>query len=196
MLEPNNGSNEQSINLGPFDPRRLRLAQTTVQVKQHIMTVPVRKPDRAWFVQCNISDEYRLLTTVLELKEDREIYLVDPDILDVIIHEPCVSPRYLVTTINKQGTLFLWPTKLPDASGRLDAWNRSALDAIGLASGSWVRVYADMNKGAYETITAEVEITPPVWPDIPFAEILRIAFKDHFIRDINHPILRNLRGER
>jgi hypothetical protein len=191
-----NGSSDANTRLSPFDPSRLRLAQTTVQVREHLTSIPVRKPAREWFVQCHLSDEFRLLTTVLELKEDRETYLVDPDILDIIILEPCVISKYLVTSITRQGNIFLWPVRLPDASGRIDTWNRSALDAIGLASGSWVRVYADINAGAYKAITAEmVNIAPPVWPQIAFEEILRIAFKDHFIRDINHPILRKLRGE-
>jgi hypothetical protein len=37
----------------PFDPAMLRLDQSyadTVGVKKHLKTVPVRKPDRTWFV--------------------------------------------------------------------------------------------------------------------------------------------------
>lgn len=195
MLEPNNGCGDQSVNLNPFDPKRLRLAQQTVQVREHLTTIPVRRPAREWFIRCHVSDDYRVLTVVLELKEDREIYLVDPDIVDMISHEPCVGARYLITSITRQGSLFLWPVRVPDASGRIDSWNRSALDAIALASDSWVRVYADINAGAYKPIVAEVELAQPAWPQIPFEEILRVAFKDRYIADVNHPILRKLRGE-
>ena len=39
------------------------------------------------------------------------------------------------------------------------------------------------------------QLPDPEWPDLPFKELLRIAFKDRFISDLNHPVLHRLRGE-
>ena len=67
----------------PFDPARLRLSQdfaSTLGVKKALLTVPVKKPAREWFVQVHPSDKYRLQTCVLELKEEREIYLIAPEL--------------------------------------------------------------------------------------------------------------------
>ena len=66
----------------PFDPEALRLTQdfgTEVGVKKHLTMVPVRKPNRQDFVRVHSEEEYRLDVAVLEIKEDRETYLVAPD---------------------------------------------------------------------------------------------------------------------
>src|SRR5262245_15819662 len=65
----------------PFDPASLRLSQdfaASLGVKKALLTVPVRKPDKAWFVRVHPDEAYRLQTAVIELKEDRggETHLV------------------------------------------------------------------------------------------------------------------------
>ena len=62
---------------------KLRLSQdfaNKVGVKKAIITVPVRKPGRQDFVRVHPDPAMRLETAVLELKDDRETYLVDPDL--------------------------------------------------------------------------------------------------------------------
>jgi hypothetical protein len=62
----------------PFDPARLRLSQdfTAGQAVKKILTkVPVRKPDRHWFIRVRPGEEWRLSTPLIDLKEDRELYL-------------------------------------------------------------------------------------------------------------------------
>src|SRR5262249_47679563 len=64
----------------PFHPASLRLSgdlSAALGVKKALLTVPVRKPDKSWFVRTHADEAYRLETTVLELKEDRETYLVN-----------------------------------------------------------------------------------------------------------------------
>src|SRR5262249_55498362 len=54
----------------PFDPAALRLSQdfgASLGVKKALLTVPVCKPDKTWFVRVHPSEEYRLQTTVIEL---------------------------------------------------------------------------------------------------------------------------------
>jgi hypothetical protein len=67
----------------PFDPAALRLDQSfadTVGVKKHLMTVPVRKPHRQDFVRVHPDPTYRLTpAAIIEIKEDREVYLVTPN---------------------------------------------------------------------------------------------------------------------
>ena len=66
----------------PFDPASLRLDQNfadTVGVKKLLTTVPVRKPNRQDFVRVHPDPAYRLTpAAIIELKEDREVYLVMP----------------------------------------------------------------------------------------------------------------------
>ena len=107
----------------PFDLSRLRLSQDFVAaagVKKILNTVPVRKPSKEWFVQTHPDEAFRIQTCVVELKEDSETYLVDPSLWQELASESTFSPRALITTINRQGVLFLWPIRLPGADGRLD----------------------------------------------------------------------------
>lgn len=182
----------------PFDPENLRLSQdfaTDIGVKKVLRLVPVRKPSNGIFVWVHPDEGYRIQTGVLELREEREIYLVQRELWQHLGTEATFSPRMLFTTISRQGVLTLWPVRLPGPDGRIDSWNRSALDAAKLAMTRWVRITANMALGGYDVYEATGELPEPEWPDITFGEILKIAFKDHFIDSFDHPVLRRLRGE-
>src|SRR5262249_28454692 len=138
---------------------------------------------------------YRLETCVVDLKEDSETYLVAPELWDHLAGESTFSPRLLVTAINKQGTVFIWPIRLPGPDGRHDEWSKSAMEAANIATRGWMRVQANMNLGAYEVYEATGNLGDPEWPKMPLNELLRIAFKDRYIDTLDHPVLKRLRGE-
>lgn len=100
-----------------------------------------------------------------------------------------------MTTINRQGVLFLWPIRLPGADGKIDDWSRSALDVADEAKSRWVRITANMSLGAYEVAVASGLAAEPSWPDLTFEEIIRVAFRDKMISEWSHPVLQRLRGE-
>jgi len=190
---------DQTASLDPFDPARLRLSQdyaSAIGVKKALLTVPVRKPAKEWFVRVHPSEDYRIQTAVLELKEEREIYLIDPVVLPQLADEPTVSPRALFTAVSRQGALFLWQIRLPGPDGKVDDWNRSALEAADLAITKWVRISAIMHVGAYDVWTATADWPAPDWPDEPFAKLLRLAFKNRRIDCLDHAVLQRLRGEK
>jgi hypothetical protein len=182
----------------PFDPASLRLSQdfpSAVGVKKVLLSVPVRKPHNSWFVRVHPSSEYRLQTAVIELKEDRETYLVAPNLWPELATETTFKPKLLVTAVNRQGLVFLWEVNLPRQDGRVDEWTRTAHEAVHLAMTRWVRITANMALGAYEVSEANGQLAGPEWPDMPFQALLRIAFKERYIDNLDHPVLRRLRGE-
>jgi hypothetical protein len=180
-----------------FNPARLRLSQNfedSIGVKKVITVVPVRNPDRQWFIRVHPDPAYRLTTAVLELKAERETYLVDPCLIPDLPGE--VIPKEIFTAITRQGIPFLWPVRLPDAQGRHNSWSDSALEAARAAKERWVRIVPNMVLGGYDLYTATAAIPEPEWPDLKFSELLRIAFKDKFIRSLDHPVVQSLRGLR
>jgi hypothetical protein len=182
----------------PLNVASLRLSQdfaSAVGVKTLLRTVPCKKPSKEWFVRTHPDPAYRISTAVLELKEDRETYLVSPDLWPSLADEKTFSPRLLVTSVTRQGVLFIWPIRLPGSDGRIDEWSRSAMDAVDEAKTRWVRVVADMNLGAYQISPASAQLPEPDWPDVTFQEIIKIGFRDKMISDWNHPVLKRLRGE-
>ena len=131
-IPDNQDGSDGVAELNPFNPARLRLSQdfgATLGVKKAMLTVPVRKPSKEWFVRVHPDESYRLETAVLELKEERVTYLVDPVLWPELAAESTFSPRMLFTAINRQSILFLWPVRLPGPDGKLDEWSRSALEA-------------------------------------------------------------------
>jgi hypothetical protein len=183
-----------------FDPASLRLPQdftSTLGVKKVLLTVPIRKPDKAWWVRTHPDPSYRLQTAVIEVREDRggETYLVDRSLWPELAGEATFSPRALVTAINRQGVLFMWPVRLPGQGGRIDEWSRTALAAVESAVTTWVRVASNMSLGAYEVFEASGNLGEPEWPHAPFRDLLQVAFKDRFIDSLDHLVLRRLRGE-
>jgi hypothetical protein len=195
---PSVGSDVSKPEADPFDVASLRLSQdfaSAVGVKTLLKTVPVKKPSKEWFVRTHPDPAYRLSTAVLELKEDRETFLVSPNLWPLLADEKTFSPRLLVTAMNRQRVLFLWPIRLPGTDGKIDDWSRSAMDAADEAMSQWVRVTSNMSLGAYEVAVASGAVADPVWPDVTFQEIIKIAFRDKMISDWNHPVLKRLRGE-
>jgi hypothetical protein len=180
----------------PFDPAALRLSQSFADaagVKKLVTTVPVRKPNRQDFVRVHPDPIYRLTPiATIELKEDHETYLVRPDIAQQLSGEFSVVTLY--TAINRQGVIQLWPVKLPGPDGKYSEWHRSAAEAAERAMAQWLRVKANMSLGAYEISEASGDIPEPVWPDISFEAILKIAFRDRVVDRADHPLLQRLQG--
>jgi hypothetical protein len=146
----------------PFDPATLRISQDfpgLANVKKILATIPVRKPGRQDYIRVHPSENYRLTTALLEFKEDRESYLVDPGIREELFGE--LVPVTLFLVINRQRVPFLWPCRLPDETGRSNSWYESALDAAERAMGSWIRITADMNLGAYQLYEAGGDLPDP-----------------------------------
>jgi hypothetical protein len=182
----------------PFDPAALRLTQdfgAGLGIKKALLSIPVRKPANSWWVRVHPSNSYRMETFVIELKEDREIYLVARELWTDLATEATFSPRALFTAINRQGVLFIWPVRLPGPDGKTDEWSRTALEAADMAAKGWVRLAANMSLGAYDVLQAGGQLGEPVWPQEPLADLLRIGFRDRYINTLDHPVVRRLRGE-
>ena len=186
---------ESSEGADQFDLTKLRLDQSfaeTAGVKKLLTTVPVRKPNRQDFIRVHEGENYRMDAALIEFREDRETYLVAPYIARELSGEYVLATIY--TAINRQGVPFLWPVRLPTPDGRVNEWHHSARQGAALAMRRWIRVKPNMSLGAYELYEAEAAIPDPEWPDLPFQELVRIAFKDRLIDRLDHPAIKRLRG--
>jgi hypothetical protein len=187
---------QQASTPDPFNPTNLRLSQSFVEnagVKKLLTTVPVRKPSAQDFVRVHPKPAYRENFPIIELKDEREEYIVVADLVPALVGE--FVTKTLFTAINRQGTVFFWPVRLPSPDGKNLDWWRSSREAAELAMKSWVRVRANMNLGAYEIFQAESVIAAPEWPQLGFWELIKIAFRDHLVDRIDHPVIKRLRGQ-
>ena len=197
LAQLENQAGEQSAP-NPFDPERLRISLDFgegVGVKKETTIILVKRPNPQDFIRVHPDPAFRLPVALIEFKDDREMYVVTPEIARLIPGE-CFGAT-LYTCINRQGVLFLWPVRLPGADGRQLQWHRSAAEAAEMAMKRWVRIKANMSLGAYEPFEASATIPDPVWPaDLNYARILEIAFRDGRVVDsFDHAVLKRLRGE-
>ena len=96
------------------DLSKLRLTQEfleTAGAKKILTTVPVRKPRLQDFVQVHPDPKFREAFAVIELKDDRERYLIMPEIAAALPAE--IVTEMLYTAINRQRVVSLWPVRLP-----------------------------------------------------------------------------------
>jgi hypothetical protein len=194
-IDPETETSTEAPAPDPFDIASLRLNPSfleTAGVKKLLTTVPARRPSPQDFVRVHPGPEYRENFAMIELKDDREDFLVRPEILPELTGE--VVYKTVFTAINRQGIVFLWPVKLPAPDDRKTEWPRSAREAAEKAMVRWIRMKANMSLGAYEITVAESVMADPVWPDLSFQELVRIAYRDRMITALDHPVIRRLRG--
>ncbi len=196
MMNDNKQSETKSELDRLFDLEALRISPdyaATLGATKLLATVPCRKPNPQVFIRVRPEVEFRLATAVIEIKEDREIYLLAPALREVVSHEWQIKMFY--TAITRQGTLFLWPVRMPGSDGRLDTWNQSAHTAAEHATHAWTRVQSNRQLGGYDIFQAAGGIPEPEWPDKTMQELVQLAFKNHFIDNLDHPVLQALEGK-
>ena len=181
----------------PFDLAALRLdpsATAGPSVKKLLTVVPCRKPNKAEFFRVRPGESWQLTTAVLEDESgtSRDTYLLSPTLRDEI---SLAKPVTLRVCVNRQNAPFLWPLKLPGPDGRSNYWNDSALAAAQAAETDWVRMESDQAAGLYRTYVAVGSLSEPAWPEQSLQELLKLAFKGHYIDTLEHPVLQRLRGE-
>jgi len=163
-------------------------------VAKILTKIPVRKPDRQAFIRVHPDPAYHLQTSLLELKDEREFYLIGPDALSSCANE--AIPMLLYLAITRFGNLFVWPVRLPSPEGRDNDWHSSAREAALHAQRAWVSVRSNMEARGYDVFEATANITDPQWPAKPFNELLAIAFKGRIIMTPDHDVLLRLGGEK
>ena len=183
--------------VSPFNPEDIRLPQNlseTLPIKKLLVTVPVRKPsDQTWF-RTHSSPDYRQTVAMLFLKDDAEHYLCSTPVAQAISTEIVLFTLYLAIT--RQGTVFLFPIRVPSPGMRDNAYWVSAREAQARSETKYVRMRANRELQAYEITESEAKAPEPVWPEASWDAILKIAFRNHYISSLDHPVLQQLlRGE-
>ena len=191
---PSNSEGPLSTEYKPTDFSKFALSQNfgaQIKVIKRLTTVPVRKPSKTqWF---QIHPEYKLDVLLLKYGDrGDDFYLVEPSLADQLID--LAQAFKLVVAVDRQGVVFVWPLRLPDADRPL-AWHLSALEAASHAEVQWTQMQANMGLGAYEFSAASGITDEPKWPKMLMNEILEIAFKNKIIDRLDHFVLQQLRGE-
>jgi hypothetical protein len=179
-----------------FNLEEMRISQNFVEqagVIKVLTTIPVGKPDPKAFIRVHPGEDYRMQLALIELKRESIWYLVHPAVATKLMGE--VDFCTLFTGITRQGDVFLWPVRLPDAEGRYPSWDRSRWVAAEHAQHAWIRVIWNKGIMAYEILEARMDLPDPVWPPEPYSKLIEIGFRERIITSYDDPLLRRLRGE-
>jgi len=183
----------------PLDPEDLTSFAIAEDVgcavtQKALTTVPVRKPPKEAFVRTLPDDSAWSIYNLLEFREEGRFFLLSPEIAEVLeaAGESTLIKARLVPTVDRRGNLFLWLLK--DTENE-NTWHVSAYRAALLAREKWVRVQSNMSAGVYDTLVATNQEGEPAWPDEDYSKILEIAFEGRVIKERDHPVLKDLRGE-
>jgi len=194
--EASQAENRASTDNDPFSIRNLAVSQgfrEGFKVENHNTFIYVGRSKDEWWFRVHPGESFQLKTLVLEY--ERELYLIAPGIQGHLRSEKCARIRQIVTCINRQGTVFLWALKDPRPNGRINAWSHSAYQASLAAKDDWVRVVSDVKKQQYVMKFANGKFSEPEWPNVSFQQLLDTGFKDRKIGDLEHEVLKQLRGE-
>jgi hypothetical protein len=111
----------------------LRLDQSfteTTPVKKLLTKIPVRKPSAQDFVRVCPGAEFHANFPIIEIKDEREEYIVTRELVPELVGEYVTKTLYLA--VNRQGTVFFWPTRLPTPDGKDIDWWRTGREAAEL----------------------------------------------------------------
>jgi hypothetical protein len=182
----------------PFDADALRATPLeAIAVEKVMLSVAVRRPGRAEFFRVHSEPDFSVDWFVLEHDGDgaRETYWVTVEYRAALLDE--LRPVRVFTCINKRGTVFLWPAKLPTPDNTLGRrWHESALAIADAAKTSWVKMVGNRDAGVYDMFRAKGDLGEPEWPDKSLSDLLRLGFAgERLIDRLDHPVLKELAGE-
>jgi len=164
-----------------------------ISIESITATVPVGKPGPQDWFRIHSDANWRFQTAMLELKDDKSVYLISPHLWPDLIDE--IKPVILFTGVTRQKKVFIWPVRIAGPDGTTDKYMESDLIAAKQAESKWTRRYWVPTLKSHKIMVATGITAEPEWPKEEFKTLLDIAFKDKVIRDRNHPVLKTLRGE-
>jgi hypothetical protein len=101
----------------------------------------------------------------------------------------------LVPTIDRDGNIRVWPHSLA-SEGQAESWYASRCLVIAEGVQRWIRYEPNTNESRYEIITAKDQSLKAKWPlDLEYEELVKKAIGDHYVGELNHPVVRSLRGD-
>lgn len=189
--------------MGSFDFDSIKVDPTFAasrMVDKLITTIPVRKPKSGLeFFRVRDDPEWTFPMYLLDMKEgDEEKYIVAPQLVPELDIDDLLKPVMMYTLMNHtHKVFFLSDIPLTGPDGKDNEFHRSRREAYELAKTKWVKIKANKALGAYELFLAKGMLPDPVWPKEPktLKDALNIAFKNKIIDDVDHPVLKQLRGE-
>lgn len=158
--------------------------------------IRVTRPQKTTWFRSHPDKAYWYKAFLLEDERSGELYFLSRPVWEALValEEKAITRKLLVPVMSRNNVLTVWPISL-GVDGTLSSWAESALAAAVTARSEWVRIASNREMGGYEIKARPSDGVEPAWPELDVAELLRIAFKGRVVTTMDHPIIRDLRGE-
>ena len=179
-----------------FSPENLRLLNKIDLrdlVTAELVELSARKPKKdEWF---RVHPDYQQQGGILEIDSENKVFWVSKKMQSQVAHDPCFTFRLCVLVVTRQGVPFIWPVKTDvEAGGSGDRYVRIPFAAMTHGREKWTRLYWSQDRREHQIETSDL-LDAPKFPDKPFSELLKLAFKDAVISTVDHPAILNLKGK-
>jgi hypothetical protein len=177
------------------DIEKLRKRQdfdALVGTQSLLVSVQVGKPGKQTWFRVLPGEEWEIQAALLKWEEDGTYFYVAPDIYPVLAAE--AMRVVLRTVVTAQGSILLWPIRMPNPDGRDFPWWISARAVALQAETAWIRMRANQEAGAYDALKARDDYGDPAIPEQSFQDLLKIAFADKVIDSLDHRVIVKLSG--
>ncbi len=159
--------------------------------------LPIRMPKKdEYFRACHDKNYSETAMIYYDQTEDGvDIYLVLPAVWPLFYTHDTGVRAILTLAVNRAGHNFILVNKYPIPGNKLSVeWFNHRRKYTADAKTTWLKVKANMGQGCYRVTPAEDQSPVPAFSEKPFGELLALAFGEHIIDTVNHPIARKIRG--
>jgi hypothetical protein len=189
-------NDEQNRKIIPLTPQRSALDRyrrtdasvLTSPLRPPSYSVVIRRPKKTEFIRTQLSPG--CLGPFPIVIDNERFFAVDRSMWQLLADH--LVDMALIPSTTDMGRIFLWPVRLPDAQGRLDSWNESAMPLARLAEERWLRLERDRDANEYVPVFPERDLPDPDWSDIVFEHLVGLAENGRDVRSEDDPIVRRL----
>lgn len=150
--------------------------------------VEVRPPYAGEWFRVKPGDERWASTLVLRDAGTGYVYLVRSELWPALGAK--LVPVCLRAWTNPTGRLAVWPIGLPALEGGPEVVLGSACVVAAVAERKWCCLRNAPDAPGVILSTRKEGLPEPEWPDVPFLDILELAFHNRLITSLAHPVIR------
>jgi len=162
-----------------------------IQPVKRLGSIEVRKPKRQeWF---RSHREMFAEISVIRRESTGDFYAVDPALVGELTDE--IREAYIAAAISYEGSLFLWPIIKPKADGTGIQLFENDLADLSLSRTCWIRRQWVSGSKSHKVDQANTDRSPE-WPEnTSIGDWVKRAFRGRFIDNLDHQLVRQLRGD-
>jgi hypothetical protein len=207
--DPNGLSPEQlkQIEQDERDLKAIMLDQPGVAasaVAAGTVAVGTGRPPKDEFFRCHSGDTFHPLVPMVATnnKMDRVFCTVAPGMLPVLASLHISVAPFRIYLVQTEADIWrLVPVRQARKDGNQNIWDATLEVCLHQAMKEWIRIYNDPDRqddeGGWKKFPAAKDRFPdPVWPALPMATLIRLAFKDrgNHIDSPEHPLVQKWSG--